>query len=282
MARDVMGRLNWNAGGGPAPAEPYDPPLRAPAELAGVIPTDFRTPYDVRDLLARIVDGASFEAFKSRYGPATVCVQTSIMGQPCGVIGNNGPIAPAGATKAAQFIQLCDKSDLPIIFLHNTTGYMVGTESEQAGMIKHGSKMVQAVSNVSVPKIALYVGATFGAGNYGMCGMAYEPDFLFAWPNAKANVMGGEQAAKTMRQVAEIGAERKGVPVDEAALDARTATIEAHFAREEDIFYGSGRLLDHGIIDPRDTHRVLGIVLQNCHEARARELNPNSFGIARL
>ena len=148
------------------------------------MPVDYRKPYDVREVVARVVDGSDFIDFKPRYGVSTVCIQAEVFGRPCGLIGNNGPIDPNGATKAAQFFQLCDQSNLPIIFLNNTTGYMVGTEYEHAGMIKHGSKMIQAVSNVKVPKISLYIGASFGAGNYGMCGYAYKPDFLFTWPNA--------------------------------------------------------------------------------------------------
>jgi geranyl-CoA carboxylase beta subunit len=204
------------------------------------------------------------------------------MGMACALIGNNGPIDPNGAAKATQFFQLADQSALPIIFLSNTTGYIVGEASERAGMIKHGAKMIQAVANVRVPKITLYVGASFGAGNYGMCGYAYRPDFLFAWPNAATNVMAGDSAAKTMRQVAEVAAARKGEKPDETALDEQQKRIEAHFTRQQNAFYTSGRLLDHGVIDPRDTRRVLGFCLETCLEARARKLNPNSFGVARI
>jgi geranyl-CoA carboxylase beta subunit len=158
---------------------------------------------------------------------------------------------------------------------------MVGTEYEHAGMIKHGSKMIQAVTNVRVPRIALYIGASFGAGNYGMCGYAYEPDFLFSWPNASTGVMGGEQAARTMRQVAEVGAARRGEAVDEAALRAQEETIVGIFDQQESAFFTSGRNLDHGIIDPRDTRKVLGFALETCLEGRNRELRPNSFGVAR-
>ncbi len=282
VARDVMARLGWNEGQAPSSRADYDAPLYDADELAGVVPVDYRTPYDMRELVSRIVDGSSFEEFKARYGPGTVCLQTSIMGHPCGIIGNNASIDPNGATKAAQFLQLCDKADIPVIFLNNTTGYIVGTESEQAGMIKHGSKMIQAVSNISVPKISLYVGASFGAGNYGMCGYAYEPDFLFAWPNAATNVMGGESAAKTMRHVAEATAKRKGNPIVPEELDKREKAIEAIFKKQENAFYTSGRLLDHGVIDPRDTRKVLGFCLATCTEGRTRQLKPNSFGIARM
>lgn len=282
LARDVIGRLDWNRHVERQAKQQVRPPLYDPDDLAGVVPTDYKVPYDVRELIARIVDGSNFEEFKPRFGAGTVCVQTSIMGHACSIIGNNGPIDPNGAAKATQFFQLSDQTDRPIIFLNNTTGYIVGTESERAGMIKHGAKMIQAVSNVRVPKITLYVGASFGAGNYGMCGFAYKPDFLFAWPNAATNVMGGDSAAKTMRYVTEMSAVRKGKAIDEDSLAAQSEQIEAHFTRQQNAFYTSGRLLDHGIIDPRDTRRVLGFCLDTCLEARARQLKPNTFGVARI
>jgi geranyl-CoA carboxylase beta subunit len=282
IARDLIGRLNWNAAC-PRP-EPisFGEPVFSPEEIAGVVPVDYRKPYDVREVVARVVDGSDFIDFKPRYGVSTVCIQAEVFGRPCGLIGNNGPIDPNGATKATQFFQLCDQSNLPIIFLNNTTGYMVGMEYEHAGMIKHGSKMIQAVSNVKVPKISLYIGASFGAGNYGMCGYAYEPDFLFTWPNAITGVMGGEQAALTMEHVMINSARRRGKEIDTAALKVQKEAIIEHFDRQSDAFYTSGRLLDHGMIDPRDTRKVLGFALQTCWESRNRTLRPNSFGIARL
>ncbi|MEQ9695111.1 carboxyl transferase domain-containing protein [Shimia sp. SDUM112013] len=282
LARDVVDRLNWNAGQPDLPRRDYVPPIYDADELAGVVPTDHRTPYDVREVLARVVDGSDFEDFKPLYGGSVVCAQATIMGLGVGIIGNNGPIDPAGATKAAQFIQLCDQAGVPLVFLNNITGYMVGTDYEQAGMIKHGAKMIQAVTNARVPKISMYIGASFGAGNYGMCGYAYEPDFLFSWPNAAIGVMGGAQAAKTMSTVARVGAMRKGVAVDEDRLKAQEEAISAHFTAQESAFYGSGRCLDHGVIDPRDTRKVLGFALETVLEGRARSLNPNSFGVARM
>ena len=281
IARDVVGRLNWNQSMQAPAAAPYTPPAHDPDELAGVVPVNYQIPYDVRELVARIVDGSDFIEFKPLYGAATVCMQASIMGYACGLIGNNGPIDPNGATKATHFFQLCDQANIPIIFLHNTTGYIVGTESERAGMIKHGAKMIQTVTNLRVPRLSLYVGASFGAGNYGMCGMAYDPDFLFSWPNAATNVMGGESAAKTMRQVNEAAALRRGTPLDEEALDKLQAEVEAHLSRQESAFYSGGRLLNHGVIDPRDTRKVLGFCLATCLEARARTLQPNSYAVAR-
>jgi len=282
IARDLFTRIDWNARCPKPELRTFAEPLYDPEEIAGVVPVDYRTPYDVRELIARLVDGSDFVDFKPRYGAATVCVQAEIYGQQCAIIGNNGPIDPQGATKAAQFFQLADQSNLPLIFLSNTTGYMVGTEVEQAGMIKHGSKMIQAVSNVRVPRITLYVGASFGAGNYGMCGYAYEPDFLFTWPNAQTGVMGGEQAAKTMDQVARVGAKRRGMEINEDQLAAQRAYITDHFDKQHTAFYSSGQCLDHGMIDPRDTRKVLAFALQTCWEARNRTLHPNSFGVARL
>ena len=282
IARDLIGRLDWNAACPRPEPRSFGEPVFSPDEIAGVVPVDYRKPYDVREVVARVVDGSDFIDFKPRYGVSTVCIQAEVFGRPCGLIGNNGPIDPNGATKAAQFFQLCDQSNLPIIFLNNTTGYMVGTEYEHAGMIKHGSKMIQAVSNVKVPKISLYIGASFGAGNYGMCGYAYEPDFLFTWPNAITGVMGGEQAALTMEHVMINSARRRGKEIDTAALKVQKEVIIEHFDRQSDAFYTSGRLLDHGMIDPRDTRKVLGFALQTCWESRNRTLRPNSFGIARL
>ena len=177
VCRELIQRLHWNKDCERPPQGNYAEPLYDPDELAGVIPCDYRTPYDMRELVARLVDGSDFLDFKPRYGATTACIQAEIFGLPCGILGNNGPIDPAGATKATQFLQLCDQSNIPVLFLQNTTGYIVGTKSERAGMIKHGSKMIQAVTNLEVPRITLMTGASFGAGNYGMCGRAFDPDF---------------------------------------------------------------------------------------------------------
>lgn len=281
LARQVVGQLDWNRRVAPAASRPFEEPRYPIDELAGLVPVDYRTPYDVREVILRLVDGSEFADFKPDYGMGTVCVQAAINGIACAIIGNNGPIDPDAATKVSQFLQLCDQADRPVIFLSNTTGYMVGTEYEQAGMIKHGSKMIQAVSNLRVARITLYIGASFGAGNYGMSGYAYQPDFVFAWPNATTGVMGGEQAAGTMSMVARVAAQRRGETPDEAALAARHEQITALFDRQSDAFYTSGRCLDHGVIDPRDSRRVLAFCLQTCDEARRRTLQPNSFGVAR-
>ena len=282
ITRDLIGRLDWNKNQNIQVKKEYNEPLYSADEIAGIVPLDYKKPYDVREVVARIVDGSDFIEFKPRYGFTTLCLQAEIHGQSCGIIGNNGPIDPNGATKAAQFFQLCDKSDIPLIFLNNVTGYMVGKKYEQAGMIKHGAKMIQAVSNVSVPKITLYIGASFGAGNYGMCGYAYEPDFIFSWPNAMTGVMGGKQAALTMKQVMIASAKRRKQKIDEEELNTKGKAITKHFDDQANAFYTSGRSLDQGIIDPRDTRKLLGFLLETCWEARNRTLKPNSFGIARM
>ncbi len=282
IARELLGQLNWNDGHACPPAADYLEPVYPVQELSGLVPLDYRQPYDVREVVARLVDGSDFLDFKPAYGVSLVCLQASVYGLPVGIIGNNGPIDPDGATKCAQFVQLCDQSDIPLVFLQNITGYMVGTQYEQAGMIKHGSKMIQAVTNVRVPRITLMIGASFGAGNYGMCGQGYDPDFVLSWPNTQIGVMGGEQAAKTMSQVARAGAARRGIEVDEVQIAAQEAKVISHYDKQSNAFYTSGRLLDDGMIDPRDSRRVLGFLLQTCREASQRTLKPNAFGVGRM
>jgi geranyl-CoA carboxylase beta subunit len=283
IARELMQRLQWGALG-PASGIDADPslePLYPTDQLAGVMPLDYRQPIDMREVVARIVDRSEFTEFGADYGPTTLCGHAALYGQPVGIISNNGPIDPAGANKATHFIQSCCQSGIALLYLQNTTGYIVGKASEQAGMIKHGSKMIQAVSNATVPSITLMCGASFGAGNYGMCGRAYGPRFVFSWPNTRTAVMGGEQAALVMRIVAEGGAKRKGEPVDEEQLQALEKKIIHNFDSQSDAFYTSGRLLDDGVIDPRDTRRVLGLAFDICRQADARVMRPMQFGVAR-
>lgn len=282
LTREVIDRLSWNSHCAKLERAPFREPLFDPDEIAGIVPVDYRRPYDVREVVARIVDGSDFLDFKPGYGVSMVCLQANVFGHAIGILGNNGPIDPDGATKAAQFIQLCDQAQVPIIFLQNITGYMVGTDYERAGMIKHGSKMIQAVSNARVPRITFMIGASFGAGNYGMCGQGYDPDFVFTWPNAKTGVMGGEQAAKTMRIVAEAGSARRGVQLDAAMLDEQQEKLAAHFDNQSDAFYTSGKGVDDGMIDPRDTRKVLGFLLDTCWEAKHRTVQPNAFGVGRM
>ena len=282
ITREVIDRLQWNDNCPLPKTGSFLEPVYDPDELAGVIPTDYRTPYDMRELVARVVDGSDFLDFKPRFGVSTVCIQAEIFGQAVGIIGNNGPIDPQGANKATQFLQLLDQANIPVLFFQNTTGYIVGTKSEQAGMIKHGSKMIQAVRNLDVPRITMMTGASFGAGNYGMCGRGYDPDFLYTLPNAKMGVMGGEQAAKTMSMVARGKAAAMGVEPDEEMLAQQEQMLAHVFDSQSDAFYTSGHMMDDGMIDPRDMRKTLGMLLETVRESRCRVVRPNSFGIARL
>lgn len=280
IARDIVAKLQWNK----ADAAPrtFAEPDYDPEEILGVTPADYKTPYDVRENIARIVDSSDLLGFKDGYGAATVCVHAEIGGHAVGVISNNGPIDADGAAKAAQFIQLMCQAGTPVIFLQNTTGYLVGTDAEQRGIVKHGSKMIQAVTNMTVPKITMHIGASFGAGNYGMCGRAFDPAFIFAWPNNRVAVMGGEQAAKTMRIVGEEGARARGEEPNAAYFDAMAKTVIDKYDEESRALFATARLWDDGLIDPRDTRKVLAFCLDTVAEGRRRETRPNIFGVARL
>lgn len=282
IAREVLHRLQWNGARRDEAIPAGRDPLYDPDEIAGIVPTDYRKPYDVREVLARVVDGSDFLDFKPRFGVSTVCVQAEVQGRACGIIGNNGPIDPDGAAKATHFLQLCDQAGIPMVFLQNTTGYMVGKAYEHAGMIKHGSKMIQSVTNLAVPRLTFMTGASFGAGNYGMCGRGYDPDFLYTWPNATTGVMGGDQAAKTMSIVAEGVAKAKGQEIDPQHVQQQEAMLVQHFDGQSSAFYTSGHLQDDGMIDPRETRQTLGFLLSTVTEARRRTLRPNSFGVARI
>ena len=257
-------------------------PLYASEELLGLMPAHHREPVDMREIMARLVDGSALLEFKPGYGSATVCAQGAIAGHALGFISNNGPIDVAGANKATHFIQWMCQLGHPIVYLQNTTGYMVGKDSEQGGMIKHGSKMIQAVANATVPQITIQCGASFGAGNYGMCGRGYAPSFLFSWPGAKTAVMGGEQAARTMQQVSEAAMARKGLQPDAGQMQKQYQQIVTMFEAQADAFYTSGLLLDDGVIDPRDTREVLAFCLDTLAEAGSRSLRPMQFGVARM
>jgi geranyl-CoA carboxylase beta subunit len=235
----------------------------------------------VREILARIADGSNFVDFKAEYDMGTVCGHIQVQGFSCGVIGNNAPITAKGAAKAGQFVQLCEQRGTPILFLHNTTGFIVGTESEQAGIIKHGAKMIQAVTNATVDKISIIVGGSYGAGNYAMCGRGIDPSFIFAWPRSVVSVMGPAQAGSVVRTVAEAKMKRFG-SVDEAALDALERQTVSAMDQRSGALANTARLWDDGIIDPRDTREILGFVLALCRDGRQRELNTNTFGIGRL
>ena len=280
IAREIVAKLDWNRNQKKPRA--FAEPLYDAEEILGVVPVDYRIPYDSREVIARIVDGSDVLGFKDGYGAATVCTQAAIAGHAVGIISNNGPIDADGAAKAAQFIQLMCQAGTPVIFLQNTTGYLVGTDAEQRGIVKHGSKMIQAVTNMTVPKITLHIGASFGAGNYGMCGRAFDPRFIFAWPNNRVAVMGGEQAAKTMRIVAEEGAAKRGEQPNAAFLDAMAKQIVDQYDAESTALYATARLWDDGLIDPRDSRKVLAFCLDTIAEGEARQLRPTMFGVARM
>jgi geranyl-CoA carboxylase beta subunit len=279
LARELLGQLPWDTVPPPAPVAE---PLFSTEELMGVVPADEREPYDVREVIARLVDGSAFLEFKAPYATDTVCGHARIHGHAVGIIGNNGPIQPQGSTKAAQFIQLCDQSGTALVFLQNTTGYMVGKAAEQGGAIKHGSKMIQAVANARVPKFTVVLGGSFGAGNYGMCGRGFDPRFIFSWPSARTAVMGGAQAAKVMDIVNRNKLERMGLPANDEALAAMSDALRRRLDAESSVLFGTARLWDDGIIDPRDTRQTLGLCLAIAAEGDARALRPNTFGIARL
>jgi geranyl-CoA carboxylase beta subunit len=250
-------------------------------DLLAIMPANLREPVDMREVMRRLVDGDVLE-FKPLYGPHTVCAQGRIGGHAVGFVSNNGPIDVAGANKATHFIQWMCQLGHPIVYLQNTTGYMVGRDSEQGGMIKHGSKMIQAVTNATVPQLTIHCGASFGAGNYGMCGRGYAPRFLFSWPNARTAVMGGEQAARTMQIVTEAALARKGITPDPAESQKQFDKIVAMFEAQADAFHTSGLLLDDGVIDPRDTRAVLAFCLDTISEADHKTPRPMQFGVARM
>jgi geranyl-CoA carboxylase beta subunit len=280
IAREILSQIDWNREMPVEVPRTFKPPRYGAEELLGVMPMDHKRPVNMKEVIARIADDSDFLEFGENYGSATVCGHIKIEGWPVGIVTNNGPIDPAGATKATHFIQACCQSKTPILYLNNTTGFMVGRAYEEAGIIKHGSKMIQAVTNATVPQITIYCGASFGAGNYGMCGRGFHPRFCFSWPNAKTAVMGGEQAAETMAIVTEAAMRRKG-EVDIAKIDAMKKSIVERFDSQMSVFTTSARLLDDGVIDPRDTRAVLTNVLATCREASARQPQTMQFSVAR-
>ncbi|MBC8998239.1 acyl-CoA carboxylase subunit beta [Pseudomonas sp. N40(2020)] len=282
QVREILRMLPWNEQLPWLPEPQYKEPLYPIDELLGLIPDDPKKPYDVREIIARIADESEFLEFKGEFDQQTICGQLKIQGRACGFIGNNGPITPNGASKAAQFIQLCDQSQTPLLFFHNTTGFMVGTESEQQGVIKHGSKLIQAVANARVPKLTIVVGGSYGAGNYAMCGRGLDPRFIFAWPNSRTAVMGGAQAGKVLRIVTEAKQLKDGLEPDPKMLDMLEQVTAQKLDSQSTALYGSANLWDDGLIDPRDTRTLLGYLLDICHEADIRALQPNSFGVSRF
>lgn len=281
IVREIVTALDWSDRVTPAEARKSEPPCYDAEELMGIMPIDPRQPVDMREVIARLVDGSDLQEFGALYGPATLCGHASIAGFRVGIITNNGPIDPAGAAKATHFIQTCCQSGTPLLYLNNITGFMVGRAYEEGGSIKHGSKMIQAITNASVPQITLFCGASFGAGNYAMCGRGFLPRFCFSWPNARTAVMGPDQAAQTMMNVHRNAMLRKGNPVDQDRLDQIGSQVRENFESQMDVFATSALLLDDGVIDPRDTRRILGELLDVCAEAARRNTRPMQFGVAR-
>jgi acyl-CoA carboxylase subunit beta len=279
MARDVVRHLNWRKLG-PGPSLPADDPVYDPDDLLGLVSKDLKTPFDVREVIARVVDGSRFEEFKPLYGPTLVTGWASVHGFPVGIIANNGVLFSDSSQKAAQFIQLCNQIDVPLLFLQNITGYIVGKDFEEGGIIKHGSQMINAVSNSKVPHITVILGASYGAGNYGMSGRAYDTRFVFVWPTAKIAVMGPKQMAGVMSIVRRGQAERRGEAFDEDA-DARIrAGVEAGAEAQSLGLYATGRLADDAMIDPRDTRHAVGMALSACHNNEVK--GAQNFGVFRM
>jgi len=278
VARRIVTRLNWHKLG-PAPGSADDPRYDE-EELLGIVPPDLRTPFDPRDVVARVVDGSDFDEFKPRYGASLVTGWARVHGYPVGILANaQGVLFSAESQKATQFIQLANQSDTPLLFLHNTTGYMVGAQYEQGGIIKHGAMMINAVSNSGVPHISILMGASYGAGHYGMCGRAYDPRFLFTWPSAKSAVMGPAQLAGVLSIVARAAAEARGAPYDEDADATMRAAVERQIEAESLPMFLSGRLYDDGVIDPRDTRTVVGLCLSAIHSAAVQ--GTTAYGVFR-
>jgi acetyl-CoA carboxylase carboxyltransferase component len=280
MGRDIVAHFNWRKLG-PGPTRDVSETIHDPDEILGVIPADLRVPFDMREILARVLDGSEFEEYKAVYGTSILNGWGYLHGYPLGVVANQqGVIFGDEAKKTTEFIQLCNRYDTPILFIHNTTGYMVGKEYEQAGIIKDGAKMINAVANSEVPHISLMAGVSYGAGNYGMSGRAYEPRFVFGYPNHKVSVMGARQLAGVMSIVARQSAESRGVPFDEEADAARTAALTEEMEESEQAYFSTARVRDDGLIDPRETRTVLGIALSAIHSGPVQ--GTDRFGVFRM
>ena len=278
IARDIVAQLNRRKPLGVAIREPREP--RYPAEdLYGILPSDTRRPFDIREVIARIVDGSEFQEFKARYGKTLICGFSHIYGYPVGIVANNGILFAESALKGAHFIELCNQRDIPLIFLQNITGFMVGKKYEQAGIAKDGAKMVTAVACSHVPKFTVIIGGSFGAGNYAMCGRGYQPRFLWMWPNARISVMGGEQAASVLATVRRDGIEAAGKTWSSDDEDAFKAPIRDQYERQGNPYYATARLWDDGVIDPADTRRVLGLAISASLNA---PIVKERFGVFRM
>ena len=280
ITRDIVEHLNWRKLG-PGPSMPADPPLYDPDELIGCASADVRVPFEVREVLARTLDGSRFEEFKPLYGDKLVCGWGSICGFPVGVLANNGILFSEESEKGAQFIQLCNRTDTPLVFVQNITGFMVGTAAEQGGIIKDGAKLINAVSNSGVPHFVLMVGASYGAGNYGMSGRAYDPRFIFTWPNHRIAVMGPKQLAGVMGIIARKAAASRGTEIDEDTLAEQTGMLEALVESQSTALYATGRMWDDGVIHPRDTRTVLGMAISASHSNEVSGTGSGEWGVWR-
>jgi acetyl-CoA carboxylase carboxyltransferase component len=280
LGRQIVARLNWRKLGR-GPSAPPEAPLHDPEELLGIASADLKVPFPIREVIARIVDGSELDEFKPLYGTNLVTGWARLYGYDIGILANEqGVLFSEESQKAAQFIQLANKIDVPLLFIQNVTGYMVGKRYEQGGIIKHGSMMINAVSNSKVPHLTLQVGGSYGAGNYGMCGRAYDPRFLFIWPNSKTAVMGAEQLAGTLSIVARQAAAAAGKPFDEETDALRKKLVEDKIEGESIAAFTSGRLLDDGIIDPRHSRVALGIALSAANSAEVK--GAREFGVFRM
>lgn len=278
IARRIVGNLNWQKPVTLDLAAPEEP-LYDPTELLGVIPADTRKPYDVREVIARLVDGSRFDEFKARYGTTLVTGFARLHGYPIGIVANNGILFSESALKGAHFIELCAKRGIPLVFLQNITGFMVGRKYENGGIAKDGAKLVMAVANAQVPKFTLIIGGSFGAGNYGMCGRAFSPRMLWMWPNARISVMGGEQAASVLATVKRDGFDAAGKPWSAAEEEAFKAPIRAQYETQGHPYYATARLWDDGVIDPAQSRQVLGLGISAALNA---PIQPTQFGIFRM
>jgi 3-methylcrotonyl-CoA carboxylase beta subunit len=278
IAREIVSDLNWRKENPLVLKEPAPPKYDAD-ELLGVIPTDTKKPFDVREIIARIVDASEFDEWKARFGTTLITGFAHLHGMPVGIIANNGILFSESAQKGAHFIELCCQRKIPLVFLQNITGFMVGRKYENEGIARHGAKMVTAVACAQVPKFTVIIGGSFGAGNYGMCGRAYSPRFLWMWPNARISVMGGEQAAGVLATVKRDGIEGKGGAWSKEEEEAFKAPIRDQYEREGHPYYATARLWDDGIIDPRDTRTVLALGLSASLNAPIPE---TKFGVFRM
>ena len=279
LCREVVAHLNWRKLG-PEPNPDFEEPVHDADDLLGMVSKDLKSPFDVREVIARIADGSYFEEFKPLYGPTLICGWTKIHGYRIGILGNNGPLFSESSEKAAQFIQLCNQIDVPLLFLHNITGYMVGTAFEQGGITKNGSKMINAVSNSTVPHITIILAASYGAGNYGMSGRAFGTRFTYVWPFSKIAVMGGKQMAGVMSIVGRASAERRGIEFDEEADRKRAEQSEYWQNEGSDGLFATSRVSDDGMIDPRDTRAVIAMSLSACYNNKVE--GTKEFGTWRM